>query len=86
MDHQVKLLTFDKPPALRFLWTDSGNSIAVYLNNEPWAFIDEHTQKTYSKGILDVSKVINPWLKSRSVGNLWNQEVFEKTFADVYDV
>ena len=67
----IKQLVFEKQPELKLLWTDSGNSVAVYVNGELWAFIDEDTQKAYSKGIL------NPRL-----GNFWNQEVFEKTFAD----
>ena len=77
----LKPLAFEKPPKLKLLWTDSGNSVAVYLNDEPWAFIDEHTQKAYSKGVLN-SRLGNPWNPSINVGNPWNQEVFEKTFAD----
>lgn len=65
----VKELMFERPPELKLIWTDSGNSVAVYLNGEPWAFIDEYTQKAYSKGVID----------SRG-GNPWHQEAFEKTF------
>jgi hypothetical protein len=70
----IKELAFEKPPELKLLWADSGNSVAVYLNGEPWAFIDEHTQKAYSKGVL-----------TSSLGKPWNQEIFEKTFAGVID-
>jgi len=75
----VKELVFEKPPELKLLWTDSGNSVAVYLNGEPWAFIDEHTQKAYSKGIL-VFSLGKAWYPVRTSGNPWNQEVFENTF------
>jgi len=69
-DSGIRQFAFEKPPKLKLLWTDSGNSIAVYLNGEPWAFIDEHTQKAYSKGVLD----------SKS-GNPWDQKAFERTFV-----
>jgi hypothetical protein len=73
-------LAFEMPPELKLIWTDSGNSVAVYLNGEPWAFIDEHTQKAYSKGIC-ASRLGSPWDSKVKVGNPWNQEAFEKTFA-----
>ena len=81
-------LTFSEPPNFKLLWTDSGNSAVVYLNDEPWAFIDEHTQKAYSKGIM-ADNEMNPWyrdyVKTAKVGNPWNQKQFETTFADVID-
>lgn len=67
----IRQLAFEKPPELKLLWTDSGNSVAVYLNGEPWAFIDENTQKAYSKGVLNSGG-----------GTPWDQEVFEKTFVN----
>ena len=80
----IKQLEFVRPPELRLLWTDSGNSVAVYLNGEPWAFIDEHTNKSYSKGILTCS-LGSAWDLNSKAGNPWNQELFEKTFAGAND-
>ena len=71
LDHNlgIKKMQFVKPPAFKLLWVESGNSVAVCINGEPWAFVHEETQKSYSKGVLG----------SRA-GNPWNQELFEKTF------
>jgi hypothetical protein len=65
----IKMLRFVKTPEFEILWSDTGNSVAVCLNGEPWAFIDEQTEKSYSKGVL-----------AYSTGNPWNQELFEKGF------
>jgi hypothetical protein len=77
----VQGLRFSMPPKFEFLWTDTGNSVAVYLNGEPWAFIDEHSLKAYSKGVIN-SSIGAPWRQSINVGNFWDQNVFEKTFAN----
>jgi hypothetical protein len=69
VEQDIKPMVFKKPPGLKLIWTDSGNSVALYLNGEPWAFIEEEKHKGYSKGIL-----------KPEIGNLWNQELFEKTF------
>jgi|GEM_PF-4937972 hypothetical protein len=69
MEQDIRPMTFERPPEFNLLWTDSGNGVALYLNGEPWAFIDEGTHKGYSKGILKLTRV-----------NLWNQELFDKTF------
>lgn len=69
-------LVFDKPPEFKLIWTDSGHSVALFLNGEPWAFIDEQTHKGYSKGILKPKKAYLP-----PSGNLWDQELFEKIFS-----
>ena len=68
----IRQMQFEKPPVFKLLWADSGNSVALYLNGEPWAFIDEKTHQGYSKAIL------NP-----KIGNLWNQELFETIFKIV---
>lgn len=75
VDQDIKPIVFEKPPVFRLLWTDSGNSVALYLNEEPWAFIEEESHQGYSKGILKPKVAHLP-----AVGNLWNQELFEKTF------
>jgi len=67
-------MRFESPPELRLLWADSGNTVALYLNGEPWAFIDEETHKGYSKGVL------KPAAPLPAMGNQWDQELFEKLF------
>jgi hypothetical protein len=69
VEQDVRPMVFEKPPELRLLWSDSGHSVALYLQGEPWAFIEEETHKGYSKGIL-----------KPAVGNPWDQELFERTF------
>ena len=49
----IKPLSFATPPALKLVWADSGNTVALYLNGEPWAFIYEETHKGYSKGLYE---------------------------------
>jgi hypothetical protein len=65
----VRPMAFEGRPHFKLLWTDSGNSVALYLNGEPWAFFEEQTCKGYTKGILNSAD-----------GNLWDQVLFEKTF------
>lgn len=65
----IRPLKFGKPPQIKLQWSDSGNSVALFLNEEPWAFFEEETKKGYTKGILN-----------SSAGNLWCQGLFEKTF------
>jgi hypothetical protein len=65
----VKPMTFEQSLELKLLWADSGHSVALFLNGEPWAFIHEEKNYGYSKGIL-----------RPTVGNPWDQELFEKTF------
>jgi hypothetical protein len=74
LERNIKVLEFAHPPELRLLWADSGQSVALFLNEEPWAFIHEEKNHGYSKGIL-TSAVGN-------LGNPWNQELFERTFTD----
>ncbi|SRR6266542_3362160 len=69
VDQDIKPLEFEETPQFKLFWTDSGNSVALYLDGEPWAFICEETHQGYSKGML-VS----------DTGGLWDQELFEKTF------
>jgi len=67
----IKSMVFNEPPEFKLLWTDSGNSVVLNLNGEPWAFFEEKSCGGYSKGVL-----------KPEAGNLWNQELFEKTFKD----
>lgn len=66
----IKLMVFESPPEFKLVWSGSGHSIAVYLNGEPWAFIDEKTRKGYSKGIVDPS-----------IGCQWDEVLFNKVFG-----
>jgi hypothetical protein len=75
VQQDVKPLVFEIPPEFRLIWTDSGDSVVLFFNGEPWAFIDEQTHQGYSKGVFKPKK---PYLTA--VGNLWNQELFEKIF------
>jgi len=68
-------MTFERRPEFKLVWTDSGNGVALYLNGEPWAFTDEETHQGYSKGVFKPELAHLP-----AVGNLWNQELFEKIF------
>jgi hypothetical protein len=65
----VRPMTFSRPPEFRLLWTESGNSVALLLNGEPWAYIHEEKNHGYSRGNL-----------KPGYGNTWDQESFEKTF------
>lgn len=67
----VKAMTFELPPRLKLTWSNSGHSVAAYLNGEPWAFIDEQTRKGYSKGILDPS-----------IACQWDEVLFNKVFGN----
>ena len=64
-------MAFEKPPELKLIWTDSGNGFALFLNGEPWAYIQEEYHCGFSKGIL-----------RPTIGNPWNQELFEKLFKE----
>ena len=75
IEQHIKPLLLAKPPEFKLLWTDSGHSVALYLNGEPWAFIHEATHEGYSKGILKPSV---PYLSP--AGKLWDQDLFEQTF------
>lgn len=70
VEQSVRPMTFKEPPEIKLVWADSGNGLVLYLNEEPWAFIDEETHKGYSKGVLKPDG-----------GNPWNQELFEKIFG-----
>jgi hypothetical protein len=69
IEKDVKAMSFKSSPRFKLIWSESGNSVALYLNEEPWAFIEEEQHKGYSKGIL-----------KPAAGNLWDQQLFEKIF------
>ena len=74
VEQHLKPIKFETPPKLEFRWADSGNSVAVYLNGNPWAFIDEENHEGYSKGVL------KPPAGSPAIANQWDQDLFEKLF------
>ena len=78
LDQQLRPLKFEYKPEFHVRWSDSGKSVALYLNGEPWAFIYEGTRRGYSKGILPPVFAGMP-----SVGNQWDQKLFEKIFNAV---
>jgi hypothetical protein len=69
VEQDVRPMVFENPPEFKLLWADSGNSVALYLSGQVWAFIEEETHLGYSKGIIEGTDK-----------NAWNQELFEKTF------
>jgi hypothetical protein len=69
-DQSIKPIAFEEPPDFRFMWNDSGHSVAVFLNGTAWAFIDERTHKGYSKGII-----------APIIDNPWDQKLFEEIFS-----
>jgi len=63
-------MTFKKGPHFSIIWSESGHSLRALLDGKPWAFIHEQKNRGFSKGVLNIE-----------VGNLWDQELFEKTFG-----
>lgn len=68
----VKPIKFATTPELKLLWADSGHSVALILNGEPWSFIHEEKNHGFSKGVLRAS-----------LGNPWDQDLFERTFKPI---
>jgi hypothetical protein len=48
----VRQMSFERPPEFKLLWADSGQSVALILNGDQWAFIDETSHSGFSKGLL----------------------------------
>lgn len=70
VEPMVRLMSFEKPPRFELLWVDSGQSVALHMNGEPWAFIDEASHCGFSKGMLKEGKHMR----------VWDQQLFEKIF------
>ncbi|HEV2693709.1 MAG TPA: hypothetical protein VG347_12520 [Verrucomicrobiae bacterium] len=70
VEQALKPMAFKSPPVFELVWADSGNGLVLYLNQEPWAFIDENTHKAYSKGVLKPAG-----------GNPWDQKLYEQLFG-----
>lgn len=69
IEQDVKPMKFNKSPELELVWADSGHSVALFINSEPWAFIDEATHRGFSKGIIVDTD-----------GRQWDQNLFELIF------
>jgi hypothetical protein len=78
MAKDLKPMAFEGQPRFILRWSESGNSVAIWINGQPWAFIDEETHRGYSKGVITPSN-------DQPVGNLWDQEIFEKRFGTGID-
>jgi hypothetical protein len=70
IEQDIRPIRMSTPPRFHFVWSDSGHSVALFLNGEPWAFIDEVGHTGYSKGILKAD-----------VGRPWDQLLFERIFG-----
>jgi hypothetical protein len=65
-------IPFLNPPKLTLRWSEPGHCVAVFLNGEPWAFIQGDKTYGYSKGNL-----------KGGYGNVWDQQLFEKMFNNI---
>jgi hypothetical protein len=63
----VRQMRLETPPAIDFLWSESGHTVVLCLDGEPWSFIDEETRKGYSKGVIQPA-----------AGEPWSQRIFDK--------
>ncbi len=72
LEKDIREMQFTTPPTLRLLWSDSGYSVALFLAEQPWAFIHETRNHGYSKGVL-----------RPTIGNTWDEELFKQTFTEV---
>jgi hypothetical protein len=70
IERDLKVLQFNRRPELRLRWTDPGDSVALFLEGQPWAFIHQEKNHGYSKGVL-----------RPGYGNTWDEELFEQTFG-----
>jgi hypothetical protein len=68
---KVKALLFNTDPQFTVRWADSGESVALFINRVPWAFIDGINHSRYSKGLIDTH-----------FGKQWNQVLFESVFEE----
>lgn len=69
LEKNIKTRTLGPAPEIGFKWADCGNSVAVILAGDPWAFILEGKNHGYSKGI-----------SKRTICNPWEQALFDATF------
>ena len=83
VQQNLKPFIFNGPPEFKLLWKDSGNSVALFLDGEPWACIDEQTHMGYSKGVLKLPD-LSPWHKSehKPIRPMpWKQDLYDEIFC-----
>lgn len=56
--------------SLRFEFSPDGESVAVFLRGQPWAFIARDERRGYSKSV----SAVGPF------GQPWNQHLFDELF------
>ena len=67
----VRSMVFVHPPAFKLLWAIPEKHIALLLNGEPWAIINDRSGISYSKGLL----------RSKWASNIWDQQLYEQVFC-----
>jgi hypothetical protein len=72
LERDIRAMHFTHQPEMKFLWSDPGDSVALSLEGQPWAFIHHEKNHGYSKGVL-----------RPGYGNTWDEELFQKTFRDI---
>ena len=70
LEKDLKAMEFTQPPEMRLLWTDPGDSVALFLEGQPWAFFHRDKNDGYSKGVLRPGR-----------GNTWDEGLFQETFG-----
>jgi hypothetical protein len=63
---QLKTTRIRTSPEIRFLWSETGQSVAVLVDGEPMAFIAEGKYHGYSKA-----------LRTPGLGNTWDEDLFQ---------
>jgi hypothetical protein len=71
LEKDIEVRRFDHNPRMRLLWSDNGQSVALFLDERPWAFIRHDKNHGYSKGVL-----------RPGYGNTWEEPLFEQTFGE----
>jgi hypothetical protein len=67
--HELKAARIPASPEVRFLWSQTGQSVAVLVGGEPMAFIAEGKHHGYSKA-----------LRKPGLGNTWDEDLFQSIF------
>jgi len=71
-EKNLKVMQFTRQPEMRLRWTDPGDSVALFLEGQPWAFIHREKNHGYSKGVL-----------RPGYGNTWDENLFAQTFGKI---
>lgn len=71
LEKDIKVMQFSHQPKMELLGSDPGDSVALLLEGQPWAFIHRDKNHGYSKGVLRAG-----------FGNIWDEDLFEQTFGN----